>query len=328
MSEIKKRFKIIYIIGTGRNGSTLLDVVLGNSDKIQSTGELKSALRMRRANRQCSCGKKVSDCIFWSEVQTLIEKKYQVSDLLNISKIQNHLERNILFPSQLLFNKVFYSNKIKLYKQFLKELYTAISVVSKKPVLVDSSTNPLHGYMLLDIFKNNVYFIHLVRDGRGQLWSWMKMGHIPLFNISLRKKSHSKKEHKEQYYWWGPYLYAIAWVFYNLFSLLVIWKGRSKKSIRIKYEEFCKDPLKYIRIISELVDEDLSDLVNLFEKNESFIPNHLLAGNRLRMIKQITVRPPDEEWKTKLPEKYKRSFWLIASGLSRLYGYKFKNWNS
>ncbi|MHA1386613.1 MAG: hypothetical protein ACTSR3_22905 [Candidatus Helarchaeota archaeon] len=321
---MNKRFKIIYVAGTGRNGSTLLDIVLGNSAKIQSTGELYEAITVWSTNKRCSCGKKISNCKFWSEVHSLIEKEFKVSDFITILEIQNHFEKNILAPLYLFFNKIICSNKIKLYKKFLKLLYTSIFTVSKKAILVDSSKNLLHGYILSDIFRDDFYLIHLIRDGRGQLWSWMRMGKIPILDISLRK-SNSKKDSKEQYHWWSGFLYALIWVSYNLLSFFAMLKAKFKKSIQINYENFCKNPIKYIKKISRLINEDLSDLIDIIKKNNAFMPSHLIAGNRIRMLNQIIISTPDEEWKVKLPEKYKQNFWVIAGWLSVIYGYRYKN---
>ncbi len=67
MSE--QRVKVLYILGAGRSGSTLLSNILGQLDGFQSVGELfylwengllKGGL--------CGCGEPVLQCPFWSEV--------------------------------------------------------------------------------------------------------------------------------------------------------------------------------------------------------------------------------------------------------------------
>jgi hypothetical protein len=323
MAEAEKKIKILYIVGTGRNGSTLLDTVLGNSDKIHSTGEVFNTFSAWRANKICSCGKAVDKCLFWSQVKELFDKSFKQSDYSILSKIEKHFERAPLSPLNLIFHKIVSSQKYRLYTKFLKEFYTAIYRVSRKPVLADSSKNPLRGYALLNIFKEDIYFIHLVRDGRGQMWSWMKTGIIPPFGISIRKNNKSEKKTKDQYYWWTPWLYAISWLIYSLLSSAVIWKAGSTKSLQIKYEDFLKDPSHHVGRISNLIAEDLSDVDKLIMRNEPFRIDHIVAGNRLRLLKEVTLRPPDEGWRAKLPAGYKKSFWLVAGWLSKLYGYQY-----
>ena len=66
------------------------------------------------------------------------------------------------------------------------------------------------------------------------------------------------------------------------------------------FGHYLPDPFYHIKRISELLGEDISDLEDLFIRKGPFRIDHLIAGNRLRMSKEITVRMPDEEWKTKL----------------------------
>ena len=62
----------LYITGRGHSGSTILDILLGNSSQIESVGELLAGLS--RADREpCSCGATMSDCGFWREVRSRVE---------------------------------------------------------------------------------------------------------------------------------------------------------------------------------------------------------------------------------------------------------------
>src|SRR5262245_54968891 len=62
----------LYIMGRGRSGSTILDILLGNSSQIESVGELVFALS--RADRdRCSCGLMLSHCFFWRQVRSRLE---------------------------------------------------------------------------------------------------------------------------------------------------------------------------------------------------------------------------------------------------------------
>ena len=196
---MEQKFKIIYIIGTGRNGSTLLDVVLGNSEKLQSTGELFNTIVAWQTNKICSCEKPVDKCPFWLKVKNLFDETFKELDYSDISKILKPFERKPVSPLNFAFHKLVRSSKYNQYESFLRQLYTTLSIVSQKPVLVDSSKNPFRGYALLNVFKENVYFIHLVRDGRGQMWSWMKAGIIPPFGINIKKNVASGNTVEENY---------------------------------------------------------------------------------------------------------------------------------
>ena len=59
-------------MGSGHSGSTILDILLGNSARIESVGELLAGLK--RAEREiCSCGIEMADCPFWRGVRARVE---------------------------------------------------------------------------------------------------------------------------------------------------------------------------------------------------------------------------------------------------------------
>lgn len=312
--------KILYIIGTGRNGSTLLDVFLGNAQKLQSAGELYSFHRAFANKKQCACGNQVSACSFWGEVQTRLTQSDAAADDQEMLTLQNRFEKQPLSPTYFAFHRWFGTRTYRKYQRFLQRLYSTVSTVAQKPVLVDSSKNPLRGQALLDAFGADVYFIHLIRDGRGQLWSWMKTGEIPPFGIPIQRDQNGESK---RFYWWAAILYACSWVFYNLLASRVCRRAGRGHFLRIQYDAFVRHPERYVAQIADMLNEDLSDLHALAETRAPFRPDHLIAGNRMRFLKEVTLRQPDEEWKTRLVSGYKRSFWLVAGWLSRLYGYKY-----
>ena len=277
MMSLKEKFKIIYIIGTGRNGSTLLDIVLGNSEKIQSSGELFNTIDALKINKVCSCQKSANDCQFWSKVIKMLQKETGNVDFNNILAMQNYFERSLLSPLNFLFGKFFQTKKFRNYKRFLNNFYSAIALVSQKPVIVDSSKNFFRGYALRETFQDNVFYIHLVRDGRGQMWSWIKGGVMPPFNIPIRKNS-NKDEFSNEHFWWAPIFYAFSWLLYNFLSYLVTARSHPRLSIQVQYENFTENPADLINRIAVLIDEDLSDLVNLLKKNCPLETAHILAG--------------------------------------------------
>ncbi len=65
--------KIVFILGIGRSGSTLLDVTLGSHPKFIGLGEIYATLRndfniFNNTTRTCTCGNTVNKCPFWGEV--------------------------------------------------------------------------------------------------------------------------------------------------------------------------------------------------------------------------------------------------------------------
>src|SRR5688572_6949688 len=64
-----QRLKVLYIAGTARCGSTLLDRVLGESSGFLSAGELNFVWERGILNNEpCSCHTPVPQCAFWTKV--------------------------------------------------------------------------------------------------------------------------------------------------------------------------------------------------------------------------------------------------------------------
>ena len=61
--------QLAFIGGSGRSGSTMLDLLLGNSPYVQSTGEIMRLSLYARTAQPCTCGALLQDCEFWSRVQ-------------------------------------------------------------------------------------------------------------------------------------------------------------------------------------------------------------------------------------------------------------------
>ena len=66
----------VYIVGAGRSGSTLLELLLGGHPRMVATGEFeKFSLQFARGSRgKCSCGQSPDACSFWIKVADEIQK--------------------------------------------------------------------------------------------------------------------------------------------------------------------------------------------------------------------------------------------------------------
>ena len=91
-------FKVLYIAGDGRSGSTLLNIALGNHERVLAMGELCNLHRfVLGQSNWCSCGVPVSDCGFWQSV----DQRLLCRDSKAVSRMQQRFESNraaLLWP--------------------------------------------------------------------------------------------------------------------------------------------------------------------------------------------------------------------------------------
>ena len=89
------RIRLVYVLGGGRSGSTLLDTILGNHPTIESVGELSSVLEHGWSDsRQCACGQSAPQCPFWSEVRRDWARRTDTEDEASYAALTARLERH------------------------------------------------------------------------------------------------------------------------------------------------------------------------------------------------------------------------------------------
>ena len=76
--------KIIYLLGRGRSGSTLISHVLGSQKDVLNVGELKNFweyhCREDKMGRKCSDGLNLDNHPFWTKVRNELKSKIKMKD--------------------------------------------------------------------------------------------------------------------------------------------------------------------------------------------------------------------------------------------------------
>lgn len=303
-------------MGRGYSGSTILDLLLGNAENVESVGELLSG--MGRLDRQCSCGAKIKDCSFWAKVRTYTEKeitlvcKKKWNEIVKLSHYFGHLYR---FPC-IIFSKVWPRRKLlEEYKLETVAIFNSIAKVAVSKVVVDSSKEVTRG-LFLALFLSNVRIIHLIRNGEqilaSNLWR-MKNGEGFKF---LRRKWDAKHFH-------GLFLIlsSINWVIGNLLAELAkIFVP--DRVIQVRYEDLCEKPEEVLKQIGAFIDCDMNFVISAVKNNKPMKIGHNIAGNRIRMRKTFKFIPNPNSRLHLLPKRYRILFRIIAWPLMMRYGYR------
>src|SRR5688500_8082576 len=62
---------LLYIMSRPHSGSTILDILIGNSRTVEGVGQLVSD--MGKLDNPCACGATIRECLFWQAVRTEVE---------------------------------------------------------------------------------------------------------------------------------------------------------------------------------------------------------------------------------------------------------------
>jgi len=166
---------IIYVLGSGHCGSTLLDLIMDSHSQIVGVGELTNWPFSVEQQKKifCTCDKLLSECPFWQVVFEDIPDQLRISN----EKLEIYQKKiDFLFNSK---KYVFSPTKVKKvdldkYLKLNEEIYKNILSLSGKKVIFDSSKDVDRANTLSLSDKLEVIFLHLVRNGRGVSYSYKR----------------------------------------------------------------------------------------------------------------------------------------------------------
>jgi hypothetical protein len=239
--DTSNKILVIYLLGSGHCGSTLLDLIMDSHSQIVGVGELSNWLfeTEKQSKILCTCRRPLSECSFWQKVFKGIPDDFRISD----SKLEIY-QKKIDF----LLNRkkyIFASDKAKKVdlEQYLKlneKIYENILAFSGKKVIFDSSKDVDRASALLLSQRLEVIFLHLVRDGRGVSYSYKKK-------------------------YGGIVSPMLRWALKNL-KIEILKQRCPQKFIFVRYEDFCKNPKQEIEKILKRIGFDFeSQMLNFRE---------------------------------------------------------------
>ena len=298
--------RLVYILGAGRCGSTLLDVILGSHPDICSTGELfhfpESVLDRPQP---CSCGAVGNACPFWSSVRADVEQQFPITDLKRGRRYEStrSLPRTALLAATP-------GSSVDQYARRLAVLLRAISTQSQRSIVVDSSKYPSRGLIMWRTRSKgtDVRYIHMVRDGRGLLWSKRRTADGQGLGLTPPDRNIADL--------------AVWWVMSNVLSAL-LFGFRRNRYLRIRYEDLMANPASVLEQVGRFVGVDLTAVIEAVRNQRPLPVGHVVGGNRLRFNRALVLKP-DSEWQKNLSPEDERTFWGIAGWLARRYGYEAK----
>lgn len=300
--------KVIYIAGYGRSGSTIMDIILSNHEEVIGLGEVSLlAEDYMRAGRTCSCNEPYFACPFWKDVANLV-------NLANLSRTIKQVE-SVQFLPLLLLN-VLDKKTRQEYVNYHKQLFKHVRERSGKPIVVDSSKSARQivgrFYALRQLVQEDVYVVHLVRDGLDTMTSLLVTGsNWELENHHLGNRGRL-----------DAMRVVTGWVTANVLTTLLGHMLGQNRYIRVRYEEFVKDPYYVITKIGHFVGFDCANLTHMLDEQAYFSVGHQVGGNRVRHQGKIQLKNNVSNRHRNVLKYYQRAiFFLLGGWLQIKYGY-------
>jgi hypothetical protein len=274
--------KVIYVMGAGRSGSTILGVMLGNCADMFFAGELDKWLPRGGEPKR----KDPARTQFWQSVRSQTTDP----DTVRAGHPQRYLER-----SSALFRlrRGAAARRLRVpYRRVMSELYAAVASTAQASYVVDTSHYPLRARELQSLQSVELYLLLLVRDPQAVVASFAKD------DVVERR--------------FGPVTTRFYLLLTYLLSGWVFLKHSRERRAVLFYEDLLDDPQGVLRDVLDRLgsDAELPDFSSLV----TGVPLH---GNRLVDAASVSLQPAEARDERGSPAG--RLFAeLLIGGLSRL----------
>lgn len=299
----------IFIASLPYSGSTLLSFLLATHPQIAAIGEMTGVIESEDLDEyRCSCGRRINECDFWRAVTAKMlakghrfevahfDTKYELGTHPRIRRLRTGSLRNNqleairdsifrLWPGQI--------EQLRMIGKRNQALVESVLEVTGESVFLDSSKHHMRIKHQLQYTDLDVRVIHLVRDARGVVNSFL--------NYSRRLT---------------PQAAARLWVSGNKNidrQLLLLPEDRH---IRIRYEDVCRALPETLERLHGFCGVEPGVYVEDFRS----VPHHVV-GNKMRLRNSSEIKL-DERWKLELTKGHLSEVAQVAQAMQRVYGYQ------
>jgi hypothetical protein len=312
-------FTVLYIKGTGRCGTTVLDRLISQQAGCVSVGEMRRLQSYARQHETkaiahedgllCSCGIAVTECSFWSQVAgqlgvplsevptSGVEAAQHCRRLLQLAWLAGGLRglraASVVVPG---------GRREHLAAANCWRIYEAVARQTGARLIVDSSKSVYHYLMLRATATRPLLMLDMQRDGRAVVYS-----------MTRGERAKSRAGGKV-----SPFESAAAAWAQNLRRGDVLVKSLpASEHAVLRYEDMCRDPAAALGQIFRLVGEVRTD----FETLLADTPFHNIGGSPSRLEKGRREIRLDEAWRKALEPEQLAAFERLAGAVNRGLGY-------
>jgi Sulfotransferase family len=275
--------EVVFIAGTPRCGSTVLEAMLASRPGVIAVGELHYLWERGLVdNVLCSCGAPFRSCPFWRAVFDDAFGGMDEVDADRLLKLLQSLSRIRYIPflrwPALQFGE--YRRRFDEYAAIIGSVFNSIVKISGASHVVDSSKYGQYGFLLAAVPSLRVRSIHLVRDSRAVRNSWRL--------VRRRPEVHWEERDMERF---SSKDVAWMWIWTNVVGDLL--RRYLPGSRWVRYEDWARD---------ETVREHLLDILGPPLSDAQAGASHSVSGNPVRFDPAATSQIRlDEAWRRDLP---------------------------
>lgn len=308
------RQTVVYIVGAGRSGSTLLERMLGAFPGYVNVGELVGLFhRTVTEDERCGCGEPFSACPFWRKVGEHALGGWDPQLVAELAGLKDRVARQRYLP-RLVFQRLAtqqQARELARYGEIHERLYRAAAEQAQASIVVDASKGPAPAIALRHAPGLDIRVLHLVRDVRGVAYSWSKPD---------VERPHATQEIHQHMANFSIARTAARWT--QLEAEGFAMTSLTRNGATIRYEDLVADPGPTLQKALRDLGLPVPPAVDHVEGQVVTLgPSHGIGGNPSRFrLGDVRLRV-DETWRESLGRKDK--IVSTAIGLPGLLGHRY-----
>jgi hypothetical protein len=301
--------KVLYLIGSGRSSSTLINNILGEVPGVFGAGEVGSLWRFGYLEgRTCACGAHVSECEIWGPVIKRVRASagsgLTPDDIVGIQDrylrerhIRRLLTSAIGIPRRM-------PPDLRRYTKLATEVIVEAAEVSRAKLLVDASKAPGRAALIGLSEDIDLHFLHIVRDPRAVAFSWHRVrpDRAPSRNLMAS---------------------SLHWTTRNLATEFLKRRLGTTYTL-LRYEDFVAQPREALRPIVVKMGLDPEGLPFLSDRSVSFGIQHAISGRPAKFRSGAQEVRADGEWMLRQGGLARTVSSAISLPLLHRYGYPWR----
>jgi Sulfotransferase family len=305
--------RVLFIGGSGRSGSTLIERMLGGVPGVCAIGEFRAFWKRGMLGLElCGCGAPVRDCDFWNAVLRSAFGGFDSAQARRHAENEDFLVTNrrglsLRFPSRL---KPELRSAFAAFADQRLRLLRAVAEVSGASLIVDSSKVPRYGLAIAAIKGLDVRALDLVRDSRAVAYSWRTVKESPRADGTITAMPR-----------YTPVVTATRWIT-RAVQMEGGWAFTGRR-MRLHYEAFVMEPAAHTRRILRFAEHPAKELPPRGQAGGSFVlgVNHTVLGNPMRFDQGEVAIRRDDRWRTQMDPADRRLVTCRTRPLLLRYGY-------
>jgi hypothetical protein len=268
LDPISELPQVLYIMGTGRSGTTVLEILLANNPQVVGVGEATHVFRDGFIdNVDCSCGQPTRNCPAWSAIAMRCGWDDKVVG--EQANLFHHIAWHSRFP--LLAASLVPGATLKRYKDVNACMFGAAAAFTSASVVVDSSKYAGRALALARLFPDKVRVICLTRS--------------PASLVAAFEGADSGEQKPKSLP--AVFLYYL----YTLASFRVVAWNLGSRLLKISYEDIMAFPVETLERIEQWSGQDMGQAISAIDDDSWLEVGHMVTGNRLRKQGKIKFKP-------------------------------------